>query len=703
MRSPERAGLHEFLALFAIASVGISQPCFDVLGRHAEFFVAHRAGPFELWLVAALIGLALPAIVASIVPLSALLGPRARALGFAAGCIGAAGIATLPLQKRWLEPGPWLAGCLAAAAGVLLWRAYRHFAGLRSLLSLLAGAAPVFAGLFLWATPVRQLREAPEPVAPSSAEIDADTPIVIVLFDELPLVSLLDSGPERAVDAALFPNFARLAEQSTWFANASTVSNATAYAIPALVTGRYPDRRRLPIAADYPETLFHWLAEDYALHVSESFTRLCDAPECRDSQGAGADLAVLFEDVAIVGLHVFLPTALTESLPPVGTQWARFGDSADRVSAGWRSLVVETLNQDRETEFEAFLADMADHPDATLHYLHLNLPHGPFLKLPSGLAYVPDSGPLRRRRFLLGRRDTSLGPQWLGSTALVELAYQRHLLQAVYADRLLGRLLARLEELRKFDAAALFVLADHGVSFRPNRLMRDKRDGGTVLVPLFVKAPGQQTAVVDRRNAETIDVLPTLADLLEAPLPWSVDGTSLLGPAPARPVKRIVQPDEGVVELAWPGDYLSQPLAEKEALFGRDPDVARIFAVGPLSELHGRLVTEFPVVPGRGRAEVDQAQWLRAVDPESGTVPAYLTGAIVEAGAETQATLVIAVNGVIGSSVRTHRSADGLRFAALVPPSLLQPGANRVDVYRVRGAGTRLRLEIVTNESPPAP
>src|SRR4029078_741624 len=54
-------------------------------------------------------------------------------------------------------------------------------------------------------------------------------------------------------------------------------------------------------------------------------------------------------------------------------------------------------------------------------------------------------------------------------------------------------------------------------------------------IPLFVKYPRQRKGAVDSRAARTVDVLPTIADVLGIRMPWHVDGNSLLGaPVPRR-------------------------------------------------------------------------------------------------------------------------------------------------------------------------
>ena len=79
----------------------------------------------------------------------------------------------------------------------------------------------------------------PAPLA-DSADFDAPPPVVVAVFDQLPLASLLDR--EGELDRTLYPHFAALAGEATWFRNASAVTEATTYALPAIVTGNYPAR-----------------------------------------------------------------------------------------------------------------------------------------------------------------------------------------------------------------------------------------------------------------------------------------------------------------------------------------------------------------------------------------------------------------------------------------------------------------------------
>ena len=48
-------------------------------------------------------------------------------------------------------------------------------------------------------------------------------------------------------------------------------------------------------------------------------------------------------------------------------------------------------------------------------------------------------------------------------------------------------------------------------------------------VPLIIKAPYQKKGQVSDRYVETIDIVPTIADILEVRVPWPTDGMSAMG------------------------------------------------------------------------------------------------------------------------------------------------------------------------------
>ena len=120
---------------------------------------------------------------------------------------------------------------------------------------------------------------------------------------------------------------------------------------------------------------------------------------------------------------------------------------------------------------------------------------------------------------------------WTGDPELAIQAQQRHLLQVGYTDLALGRILDKLHETGLYDRSLVVVVADHGVSFRPHGERRRVEEGNMeeiAFVPLFVKPPGQTDGAIVDDHARTIDILPTIADILGVEVPWKTDGRSLL-------------------------------------------------------------------------------------------------------------------------------------------------------------------------------
>ena len=199
----------------------------------------------------------------------------------------------------------------AGGAGYGFVRAYRHRPMLRSTLSALAVAPLGFLAFFAFATPAHELLF-PSSVAAAEVTLGPDLPpIVMVVFDELPLASVLTADAE-AIDAERFPNLARLAGDGVWYPNATSVAGYTHEAVPAILTGeRVHDENLPPTPSGHPDTLFTFLADDYTITSHEELTGLCTPSLCEESTGLAEEssVPVLLEDLGIVAGHVTLPAA----------------------------------------------------------------------------------------------------------------------------------------------------------------------------------------------------------------------------------------------------------------------------------------------------------------------------------------------------------------------------------------------------------
>jgi hypothetical protein len=230
----------------------------------------------------------------------------------------------------------------------------------------------------------------------------------------------------------------------------------------------------------------------------------------------------------------------------------------------------------------------------------------------------------------------------------------------------LGRLISRLRATGLYDRAVLVVTADHGVSFRAGQKRRPLSSVNLqdiAYVPLFVKLPGQRRGRVAPQPARTIDIVPTLADAIGVPIPWNVDGRSLLHPQ-GREGNVILIKDGGrrfVVPTAELQARRARALRRQLRLFGSSEPASTLFAVGPDRRLLGH-----PFEGGRQLTDLDPVDLSGPLAQVSGRVAGSARSVVV-----VSAGRVVAVDPV----------GDG-RFWALVPRASLNDARPKVFAIR---------------------
>jgi hypothetical protein len=630
------------LQLFALFALAVAQPLLDLLARHAPFLVAHRATPGDIVLLVAALLVAPPAAAWL---LEEILGRLSRSLGRALhlGWIVALVTATVfPALARLADVRGAVLLAAALTLGAFAGVAFARLRVVRMLVTALAISPFVFAAAFAFDASIAKLLFASgDPQADFSVSIEGETPVVVVIFDELPTTSLLD--PTGQIDSIRYPAFARLARHATWFRRASGVHALTEHAIPAILTGRYPDPTRLPIASDHPHNLFTLLQGRYALNVVEPFTALFRSPDANPEPGERlARMRSVAADLFVVYLHLLLPSEWRASLPSV--------------TRGWR--------------------DFQQAPP-TLHFLHIPLPHVPWQYVPSGRAYYP---PLDFDFWdnMWGQRE------WW-----VVQGYQRHLLQLALVDTLLGELLDRLEHVGLYDTTLLVVAADHGASFRAGQ---SRRDPGTMEhpedvlgVPLFIKRPHQREGEESLRNVETIDILPTIADLLGARVAWEVDGCSAFDPAcPPRRHKTMYSRND--VRMSFDPDLLLRrdSLERKLELFGSGARPNGLFRIGPHRDLVGRRVEEIGVRgTANARAQLMRKAFERADQRPDAFAFARITGILDRNPTNEEPIYVaVAVEGTIHAVAPAFRGRTGDHlFSTMLPEDAYRFPGDRVELF----------------------
>jgi hypothetical protein len=604
------AGLH----LLVLWSFAVAQPLFDLLGRNGEFFAARGSTRWDA-VVFALVLLFVPPLVLLGIELAV---PALHPF-FVAGLVA---LFVLQAIRGSGAPG-WLLVAAAAAIGTGAAAFYLRAPAARLALTVLAPAPLLFLGLFLFSSDVSRLSLSTETAQAAGERPRA--PVVLIAFDELPVNSLLDANGR--IDKVRFPNFARLARGSTWFEQATTVGEGTTHAVPAILTGRFPQAGEFPVYTDHRQNLFTLFGGAAQLHVADQETHLCPPSLCPNLEGSLGDrTATLAEDTGVVYLHELLPDDLSGGIPSIANGWGNFLQDASK-------------HHDPGRIDPAFLRSLRPQASPSLWYLHLLLPHSPWTYLPSGERYDVRAAP--------GWASNEI---WNPNQAAVDQYWQRHLLQLGYADRVLGRLLQRLRSTGLYDRAVLVVTADHGVSFRAGQKRRPLSEANRediAYVPLFVKTPGQRRGRVVAEAARTIDIVPTLADATGVAIPWHVDGHSLLGPRPAEPNvilvkdkgRRFTIPAAGLLRLR------EQALRRQLRLFGSG---SSLFALGPDRALLGH-----PFEGGRRVSRLD---------------PIDLSGPVVQVSGRASGRSVAVVAG--GRVVAVDPVVQG-RFWALVPPAKL--------------------------------
>jgi hypothetical protein len=645
----------------------VSQPVIALLDGNRELLVAENATWFDALLLIVLIGVVPPLLATGYAWLASRLSPWIGDIVY----LFLLGLFCVPfavgLAKR-AEPSALatiaFAG-VAAAGAVFL---YARVRAVRMLATVMV-ALPVV-GLLLFARALPELDgEAHAAVVASGAPVRAPHPVVFVVFDEFPVRSLLTR--EGSIDDVRYPHFARLARDGTWYPNATTVHDSTKVALPSILTGRKAHQDYLPIAANYPDNLFTALmGARYELDVHEATTRLCPPVECTEyDQPISARLKGLLNRVRPVYLARVLPRSVQPSFRDVDFERVQ-GGKMNEALVGFNGLLAGIERNE---------------PRSTIHFAHVLVPHSPWRFFPSGKTYNFD-----------GRDGLVDRDHWIDQRWPTLQAQQQHLLQVGFTDRLLGKLLERLDDTGMYDDALVIVLADHGISFRPgasHRWASPENLWDIANVPLFVKYPNQRRGSVDRRPARIVDVVPTVAEVLGLSLPFRVDGTSLRGPVPGRSMIELSNRDGIEFRASLRSMFARRQalLAQQARDFGQGSQ--SMFSIGDARELLGTSVTAEGPAPREGlRVEIESRAAFDVVNTRSGFVPAEISGIVRGERLDPTTEVAVAVNGRIRALTKPVDWEGKQVLGALVAENSFRDGSNRVDMYLIQGEGSGRRL-----------
>lgn len=464
---------------------------------------------------------------------------------------------------------------------------------------------------------------------PASPVARNPAPVVMILFDEFPLASLLDRDLE--IDPEMYPNFSALAQTATWYRNATTVAEFTRGALPALLTGLEPEQALLSFTGQRPQSIFSLLRKTHDLRTSRAFPNLCDLSRC---------------------------------------------PRTPRVQGRPERVLRVVSRESRGTSMVAFMESLEAGDEPCLCLLHTILPHSPWRYLPSGQQY-PGTSPMPGQVEIPGP-----GRKWRDHPWLVKQAQQRHLLQVGFVDRVLGSLIDEIEDLGIYDEALLVVAADHGVAFSPGLPKRGATRttaGDIAWVPLFVKLPQQQTGAVVDEPVQTIDIVPTVAVALEIEGALPMHGVPL-SQTDGRPERRVL----GTVALPNDTSALRRAVERRYTVFPDATHWLDLFRLAPgdYGIWLDRPVGEVAVAAGVA-AILEDAEGIEEASASDGKVPALVKGALTGSGPGRSDRIAIAVNGRIVAVTETYTVGDVERFYVLVPPTAYSAPPNELRLFLI--------------------
>lgn len=670
--------------MLGLSGLAIAQPLLDLFGRNPEFFVAGSYDRAEIVTFALAITLVPPAVGVGLVALAMAVSRRVGSVVFAFVVTLLSALFVLAVFRNADVDRAALAlgGAVVFAAGMAF--LVLRTRGGRLLAMYLSAANLVFVGMFFFASPTSALVSDPTP-DPDLGRVDVPRPpgpVVLVVLDELPVSVLLRA--DGSLNGARYPNLVRLAATSTWFRNASSPHNNTPRAVPAILSGNVTLREQLPTSRDVPRNLMSLLGAAVPVHRYEIVTDMCPRSAC--APPPQQPLGQALEDAAVVYGHRVLPGELRESLPRIDRSWGQYGSDEpaadevvaaldeevsswsgdapiDRAYAKWRKL--DRTERSAVTQAAVLQERIAAvEPTPALHVVHVALPHGPWVLDRHGhrATHVPDP--------LEDPADPAFGFS-------IRQQYQLLSMQVGVADRLVGDLLDHLEGIGALEDALVVVTSDHGLSLSPpdfGRNLTEQNREEMLRVPLFIKAPGQVEGSVRDDPAQTIDILPSIIDLLGISTDWSFDGHSLFDASASHTAPRVGPDVEPLVELA----------AAHAAGFAGD-DWVGLAGVGEHGALVGRSVADFEVgAPSRYDVSFQGVE-LEDLLVDDDSLPLVLPGWVraPDGDNERPPELLVAVNGRLAGVIGGYRS-DGWKWAfdAYVE-DFYRRGDNEVAVYDV--------------------
>jgi hypothetical protein len=671
------------LHIATFCTLAISHPLYDLLtkGDHATFFLAHQSKATDIYLFVLVLSVAVPVAVYLLLRLCSLLSRRTAQGLFTTVIFFLVVLLFLPISERLFgDSFETLNIVITLTVSLVATLLYISTSWAKSFVTVMSLAVIVSPLLFLTNPDIRSFLSSPEAQDNTITPGNKNLPnIVMVVFDELPIISLLSDN--RLIDEVLFPNFARLAKTSTWYRNAATAYSSTKKAMPSILTGKYSKTAPNGIVGkkQIPENLLTFFEKYYQVNAIESVTEFVPNNATVEAYlpNLSERLSSLMLDSSIIISHNILPNSLSKNLPTISGQWQNFSTNDAPKPNTNDNWPYQGPKPEKVRNFLKLL-QKTNHP--TLSFLHLVLPHFPFI-------YNDDGRQNGSQVNRLGGAAKGTGQgRFAKHKETSAIVYQAHLLQTRFVDRLLGLILDKMQSQNIFEDALIIVTADHGGGFYwgeglSKAEMAPIREHEIMYVPLFIKSPKQNLSVISDKPVLNIDILPTIASILDVEIPWKVEGVSALTNIPLDQKRHAFIPFKVEVSDEFPFD--SPALNAKIELFGTR-SLEKLYAFGPHQELLNRKLDALgyssSTIELKFKRDYEKSN-IRRVHPTfyiEGTLSRFPPGKN-----PSDLELAIAINGIIRSTTKTFEEDGETHFLTRVPPESWVEGKNKITVHGI--------------------
>jgi len=649
------------------STIGIAQPLFDILGKNYDYFMGWDISNWGILTVAVIIYSFPPAVLILCREMLAKLNSSsARVFEYVVLSLLSSAFLLQVSKNFGYDNHVWVSVFLImvgfyASTHVLRSRLLSNNAKIISSITLIFPLIFLIGYYTAYSSKNVEPNELIEPPMLNSSA----TPVVTIVFDELPTVTLL--GENGEIDSERYQNFYDFARESVWYRNAVTTAPNTKNAVPTILSGLVKPFGTLPNVDNYPLNLFTVLQHSHGINaVYSEHTDLCpDELLNRKSIPLKKKFIGMILDTGLIYLQITLPKTISIYLRPVTMK-----------SHDYFNIIKMGVHSDQRINLHnefIRLINLYSGSRPPLFFFHSLFPHVSWYFKPNGNMYYTFSEAWKMPGI------DYIEDVWTDSEWTVTQAWRRHILQTMYTDRQFGEVIEALKEKQIYDSALIIVTADHGVSFWPGegrRQVLHNPRSDIYGIPLFIKYPNSKVKGVDTRKVSIADILPTILDVIGDKGDRRFDGQSLINDETAD----VPYDDD------FPGLDFERSLNRKIELFG-DGDLISLYKAGPHGKLVGNSIPNSQITDSSDYSfGVHQLHAYQDIDTSSNYIPSRISGEIYNgsSGAEdSPVQLAVSINGIISAVTETRHGISHQEFDFLVPDDVLRHGTNQITFYLI--------------------